>query len=153
MRRLEIRVRLVQRMTLPISRKVMRRGRTEIADAGQVGIALFVDIVAELQDEVGLGRDDIAVHAEARLLPMLARCHRQPQPIGDTRHRHRPAHRTRRSQGVEAIPIGSSRRQPRDLDMHGMCPLGMRQTSPGAKNPPKLRIRRDLIADCHRPRL
>src|SRR6185295_2289253 len=85
----------------------------------------FVDVVAEMDDEVGLVGDEVAVGAEEALLVLLARGEGEAQPrrrrVGGGR-RVKAADRARRACGVEAIEVPAVGREAGELDARAVAP-------------------------------
>ena len=106
---LQIRIGAIEGVAGAVPIQIAWFGRAEIADLGLVGIGCFVNIVADLHDQVGIARQHVAIGAEPSQFPMLAGCERQPQPVGAVRHGCGTPDRAGRAKRMEAIMIGAPR--------------------------------------------
>ncbi len=145
----QIGVGLVERMAAAIAVEVDGLGAVEGPDLGKLGVAALVDVVAQLQDQVGLGGDDVAIGAEPSQFEMLARGDRQSRRRRMDGRRHRASDLAGRSQRMEAIPVRPARAQAGDLDMDGVGEGGGGGDPASPDDRAKAVVRRDFIGHRH----
>ena len=91
----------------------------------------FVDVVAEMKDDVEILGGHVAVRGEEAGLVVLAGGEREPQAVdvrARSRQRPRAADRARRVAGVEAIPVPAVGLEALDFDVHRVRPLRPRRS-------------------------
>ncbi len=98
----------------------------EIVGAGRAA-AIFVDIVAIMEDEIEVLAREVSVRAVIAVLEILASHDAELEALDGRlreRQRARAAAEAALSACGEAVPIGALRLQPADLDMHAVRGLG-----------------------------
>ena len=120
---------IAERIDLAAKVLTDRFGRP-IRPAAQAVAAPLVDVVAIAEHEIRLLACEIAVRGEPALFIILAAGNAEAHPVdrlADRGRGHRASSPAALASGVEAVPVGASRQEPANLDMHRMTKLGTRQ--------------------------
>ncbi len=144
----QMRVRLVDRVALPIVLERVALGRVVRADAARA--AAFVDVVADVNDHVERVGGDGAIRRVVALLEVLARRDGERHATRQRaacRGRARAADRALRAAAREAIPVVARGLEAGDLDVDGVRPVGRRVGGAAAHDAAELLIRAELPID------
>jgi hypothetical protein len=145
-RRLQLRLALVERVACAIVVERVALGRAVTADA-ILAPGELVDVVAQVQDEVRLVGEHRLVRGVIAMLVLLARGDGEPQAFRSRiacGRRGGTTDRTARAAGREPVPVGATRFETAGLDVHGVRPVRHRVLDTGTHDPTKLRVGGDL---------
>src|SRR5688500_5482881 len=87
----------------------------------------FVDVVAEVRDQIQVFASHVTIGRKITLFIMLARSDGEPHALNgcsDCRRSARAPDRAYRAAGMKAVPIPAARLEPRHIDVHRMGKFG-----------------------------
>jgi hypothetical protein len=147
---LERRVALVEAVTVAVGVQGRDLGAVVLADGGGVGPAL-VDVVAEMDHQVGVLLGSKRPRRPEAVLPVLARREQEAQPISAPGRRCRPGatHRADLVTDAEAVEVPGVRAQVADVDVDRVRQPRRRRCVPGAHDTPEPLVAGHLPADRH----
>jgi hypothetical protein len=152
-RGLQMRIGLVQRIAVAERRQLRRNAAAVVPHVARAPGA-FVDVVAEVHDEVQRLRRHVAVGREVALLVLLARregeAQRRRGPVAFRRRGARAPGRAACAVRCEAIPIDAARPQSLHLDVHRVRQLRACRGRTLRDNAPEGLVVRDLPAHLDR---
>jgi hypothetical protein len=147
---LQRRVALVEAVAVAVGVQRRDLGAVVLAEGGGVGPAL-VDVVAQMDHQVGVLLGCEGPRRPEAVLPVLARREQEAQPIPAPTGRRRPgaADGADLVTDAEAVEVPGVRVQVADVDVDRVRPPGRRRGVPGAQHTPEPLVAGHLPADGH----
>ena len=153
---LQRRVGLVERITIPVLLECGRLPLLVTADRRGRGVrGPFIDVVAEVRDQLHVLTGEVLVRGVEALFVVLAGHEREPEAVrrgvrggGGAR----PADGARFSTGIEAVPVPGRRAQAADFGVDRVAEVGARHGGPAPDDVPHRLVRGDFPSHVHRLR-